>query len=77
MEVARGGTFGSASKQTSEKKNDPQSRISQLTGMAKSLYRNDFARLESGASIDNIRIYGVRSVYSKAVRRDSLIKNYE
>jgi len=47
MEIARGGSFGSASKpstKSSEKKNESQSRINQLTGMAKSLYKNDFAR---------------------------------
>ena len=45
MEVARGGSFGAASKPSGEKKNESQSRISQLTGMVKSLYKNDFSRL--------------------------------
>ena len=48
MEVARGGSFGSASKpsaKTSEKKNEARSRISQISGMVKTLYKNDFARL--------------------------------
>ena len=52
MDVARGGSFGKVDKKAKpktstkggEKKKEPQSRITRVTEVAKSLYRNDFAR---------------------------------
>ena len=52
MDIARGGSFAKGDKKATpkgstkggEKKKEPQSKISRLTGLAKSLYGNDFAR---------------------------------
>ena len=53
MDIARGGSFGRGDKKAKaktstkggEKNKEPKSKISRLTELAKSLYRNDFTRL--------------------------------
>lgn len=53
MDIARGGSFAKGDKKSKaktstrdgEKKNEPQSKISRLKELTKSLYRNDFTRL--------------------------------
>lgn len=53
MDIARGGSFAKGDKKVKaktstkdgEKKKEPQTKISRLTELAKSLYRNDFTRL--------------------------------
>ena len=59
MDIARGGSFARADKKAKaktstkggEKKKEPQSKIIRVTQLAKSLYRNDFARLATVCTV--------------------------